>query len=95
MNIIRTIAATLSTAAFFSLSAQRAKAQTTQWVRIPTDPANTPAGRESAVMVYDEKREVISHPLKALTRFNRVESKRSSEYWASLATSSNHEPQQT
>jgi hypothetical protein len=30
-----------------------------QWVRIPTDPASTPAGRESAAMVYDEQRERI------------------------------------
>jgi outer membrane protein assembly factor BamB len=30
-----------------------------QWVRIPTDPASTPTGREGAAMVYDERREVI------------------------------------
>jgi len=29
------------------------------WVRIPTDPASTPSGREGCALVYDEKREVI------------------------------------
>jgi hypothetical protein len=42
-----------------SLLTQSVHAQTTQWIRIPTDPANTPPGREVAAMVYDEKREVI------------------------------------
>ena len=59
MKIIRTTVAAVSVAVFFGLAAQQAKAQTTQWVRIPTDPEHTPAGRETAVMVYDEKREVI------------------------------------
>jgi len=31
----------------------------TEWIQIPTDPANTPVGREFSAMVYDERREVV------------------------------------
>lgn len=62
MKTTPSIAAAVTAAAFFCTPAQLANAQTTEWAQIPTDPANTPPGRDGAGMVYDEQRErIIMH----------------------------------
>jgi len=59
MKSIRFAAAALTAAVYICMPARLANAQITQWVRIMTDPANTPLGRESAAMAYDSRRGLI------------------------------------
>jgi hypothetical protein len=59
MNSFLTNAAVMCAAALATLPTIQLKAQTTQWVRIQTDPASTPRARHNHAMVYDEVREVV------------------------------------
>jgi hypothetical protein len=59
MTTFRFIVASLAAGTYILVPTQVAGALTTQWVRILTDPANTPPGREETAMVYDEQRERI------------------------------------
>jgi len=59
MKTIRSSTIVLTLAAHLCGWAQLANGQTTQWDRIPTDPASTPTPRHNEAMVFDEKRGVI------------------------------------